>query len=69
MVRGKGNLRDPQRADVTRELKRKQYTKKGTPNNVPYMLVGVRMAAPSSSLPCAGARNAGRGKSILLARK
>ena len=31
------------------------------------MLVAVRMAAPSSSLPCAGARNAARGKSLLLA--
>ena len=31
------------------------------------MLVSVRMAAPSTSLPCAGAHNAARGKSLLLA--
>jgi hypothetical protein len=47
----------PQRVDVICQLK----------SNVPCMLVAVRMAAPSSSSPCAGPRTAAREKSLLLA--
>ena len=59
--RGEAKI-DPQRVDMTRQLKRKQHIWEGTPNNVPCMLVAVarRIAAPSSSLPCAGARNVAR---------
>ena len=65
-LRGKAKI-DPQRVNVTRQLKRKQHIQEGTSNNVPCILVAVRMAGPSSSLPCAGSHNAVRGKSLLLA--